>query len=52
MLAALWHREHCCKEISLNSNELLKSFFSICTVAIGKPERRVRKASHCGSKQQ
>jgi len=23
-----------------------------CTVAIGKPERQVRKASHCGSKQQ
>ena len=22
------------------------------TVAIGKPERHVRKASHCGSKQQ
>jgi len=22
------------------------------TVAIGKPERQVRKASHCGSKQQ
>jgi len=22
------------------------------TVAVGKPERKVRKASHCGSKQQ
>jgi len=25
---------------------------SISTAAIGKPERQVRKASHCGSKQQ
>jgi len=23
-----------------------------CTVAIGNPEQHVRKASHCGSKQQ
>jgi len=23
-----------------------------CSVAIGNPERHVRKASHCGSKQQ
>jgi len=24
----------------------------LCTVAIGKPERHVRKTLHCGSKQQ
>jgi len=27
-------------------------FLRIHTVAMGKPERQVRKASHCGSKQQ
>jgi len=25
---------------------------NLATVAIGKPERQVRKASHCGSNQQ
>jgi len=28
------------------------SFGMQCSVAIGNPERHVRKASHCGSKQQ
>jgi len=25
---------------------------NVCSVAIGNPERHMRKASHCGSKQQ
>jgi len=29
-----------------------RRFYDEHTVAIGKPERHVRKASHCGSKQQ
>jgi len=41
--------------LTVKSNELFQvmMLFSDCSiVAIGKPERQVRKASHCGSKQQ
>jgi len=31
---------------------IFSQFARCCTVAIGKPERQARKASHCSSKQQ
>jgi len=33
-------------------NYIFSIFYTDTTVAIGNPERHMRKASHCGSKQQ
>jgi len=33
-------------------NTTFRILQSICTVAVGNPEHHMRKASHCGSKQQ
>jgi len=51
----VFHKKHLLHAYSLKCTEVI--FVLLCnifndTVAIGNPERHVRKASHCGSKQQ
>ena len=55
-----WHAQtlHLHQEVMTKMNRLrlfynsLPSYSLLTFIAIGKPERHVRKASHCGSKQQ